>query len=251
VYLPSITGEREADLGVGNDFAHSNRAAPVLPPHSRAFGKTYGEWSAQWWQWAYALPADANHPLIDDGEVNCALGQQGKVWFLGGTYTLGPDLENPVPGGVAVVGVADRRCTVEVGKALFFPVLNASADNFLEEEPRSEEALRAEANLLMDFVNPEDLSVTIDGVAIDNLQDYRTDSPLFTYAPLPFPNLPGLAQGGGTSDAVADGYYLLLPPLSAGEHEIEFAGKVVLTDSEGNPVFSFRLDIHYALTVRR
>ena len=35
---------------------------PVIPPHANAFGKTYGEWAAEWWQWASALPADGTHP---------------------------------------------------------------------------------------------------------------------------------------------------------------------------------------------
>ena len=48
---------------------------------------------------------------------------------------------------------------------------------------------------------------------------------------------------------MADGYYLMLAPLSAGEHEIDFEGKVVLTDENEDPFFSFRLDISYDLTV--
>ncbi len=55
----------------------------VLPPNSHAFGKTYGEWSAAWWQWLYSMPTN-QHPLYDTAE--CSEGQSGKVWFLGGTY---------------------------------------------------------------------------------------------------------------------------------------------------------------------
>jgi len=29
----------------------------VLPPNSHAFGMTYNEWSAKWWQWAVNIPA--------------------------------------------------------------------------------------------------------------------------------------------------------------------------------------------------
>lgn len=48
---------------------------------------------------------------------------------------------------------------------------------------------------------------------------------------------------------MADGYYLMIPPLSAGEHEIDFVGKVELHDENGDVFFSFTLDIEYDLTV--
>ncbi len=53
----------------------------VLPPHSNAYGKTYGEWSILWWQWLASAPLDQNPGLDEDGEfIN--YGQSGQVWFL-------------------------------------------------------------------------------------------------------------------------------------------------------------------------
>ena len=37
----------------------------VLPANSKPYGKSYAEWSALWWQWAYGLPA-TGHPLFDE-----------------------------------------------------------------------------------------------------------------------------------------------------------------------------------------
>ena len=76
---------------------------------------------------------------------------------------------------------------------------------------------RACANDLLDLVS--DLSVEIDGMPLNNLEAYRAESPVFRWGPLPADNALG-APEGTESDAVAAGYFLLLPPLSVGVHEI-------------------------------
>ena len=108
-----------------------------MPLNSSAFGHSYGEWSARWWQWSYSLPT-THHPLFDT--AGCEAGQTGKVWFLGGTFTL-------IQQGNEVVGVAERTCDVPAGKALFFPLLNAEWDNVCPplDPPLSVPALRQAA----------------------------------------------------------------------------------------------------------
>src|SRR3989442_8315950 len=63
----------------------------VIPPNAKAFGMTYGEWSAKWWQWAFSLPVDQN-PFFDEGGTcsNGANGQPepGPVWFLTGVINV-------------------------------------------------------------------------------------------------------------------------------------------------------------------
>ena len=48
----------------------------VIPPTAKAYGMTYGEWSAKWWQWAYSLPVDQN-PFFDEGG-SCSNGANGQ-----------------------------------------------------------------------------------------------------------------------------------------------------------------------------
>ena len=36
----------------------------VFPPDALPFGKGYDEWSAEWWQWVFSIPASVN-PLLD------------------------------------------------------------------------------------------------------------------------------------------------------------------------------------------
>src|SRR5438309_457024 len=86
----------------------------ILPPQSHAFGKTYAEWSAAFWQWEYSLPVD-HHPLFDTAD--CKVGQSGKAFFLGGTFTV-------TQVGITVTGIVNRTCTIAAGKAIFFPIVN-------------------------------------------------------------------------------------------------------------------------------
>jgi hypothetical protein len=208
----------------------------VLPPNSTAFGKTYAEWSAEHWKWTYSLPAD-HHPLTDTAD--CSTGQSGKVWFLGGTFAptpLGPGL---------VVGVAHRNCRIPSGIALFFPILDVEA-SILEGNGTNEAELRTAAAALQDHA--ENLECTIDGVPVADLERYRVQSPLFTFGPLPANNLLG-APAGAMSLSVADGVYLLLAPLSAGQHTIHFSGDFRFTVADDGFDFEFILDISYNLTV--
>jgi hypothetical protein len=193
----------------------------VLPIQAHAFGKTYANWSAAWWQWALSIPAD-NHPLTDTADVST--GQKGAVWFLGGYFGS---------------TTAARHCTIPPGKALFFPILNVECST-VEPPPffgADEEELRANAKA---FVDPAtDLFAEVDGVSIQNLDQYRTQSPLFSFD-APQPNVLGVA-GPIQGESVSDGYYLLIPPLPVGEHTIHFGGTF--------PQFNFTIDVTYHITV--
>jgi hypothetical protein len=205
-----------------------SRGASVIPPIAKMYGMTYGEWSARWWQWAYSLSVDEN-PFFDvAGDCsNGANGQSGPVWFLTGVINES--------------GTAVRNCTVPSGKALFFPILNAEC-SALEGNGSTEEALRACAIGLIG--NEVSLAAEIDGVSIGHLEAYRTSSPLFSFGPLPDDNVLQYfgytASAGATSLAVADGFYVMLTPLSVGQHTIHFTG--------GIPDV-FTLDITYNLTI--
>src|SRR5574341_1319356 len=66
-------------------FAQGNPNPGVLPPRATAYGMTYGEWSARWWQWGLGQPA-ATNPIDDPTGAFCDVGQSGPVWFLAGTF---------------------------------------------------------------------------------------------------------------------------------------------------------------------
>ena len=61
------------------------RPSVVLPVVSNPYGKSYGEWAAAWWQWAYSIPA-AQNPITDTTGEFSDVGQSGPVFFLAGNY---------------------------------------------------------------------------------------------------------------------------------------------------------------------
>jgi hypothetical protein len=67
------------------------------------------------------------------------------------------------------------------------------------------------------------LQATVDGVAIPDLKKYRMQSPLFDVI-IPEDNVMGVPPGA--TQAVSDGFWILLRPLSPGKHEIDFTGSL-------------------------
>ncbi len=205
-------------LTSATDASATNPNPGILPPQSTPFGQSYGEWAADWWTW---LIEAGGVPNGDETGEYCAVGQSGKVWFLAGEW--GDEY------------AYQRECEVPAGKALFFPVQNYAWLSFPDDpyigfpdvpEPGGEDAVRA---LLADANDGSGgRSATIDGVAVQDLDDYRVTSPEF------YAQWPGWYYLGPNYD---DGWYLMLAPLSVGEHTISFTGW------DGN------VDVTYDLTV--
>lgn len=203
----------------------ASRTTPgVAPPQSHPHGLTYGEWAARWWQWALETPFSV-HPLLDFlTGADCSVGQQGRVWFLGGTFAIAPGVE--------------RDCTVPTGTALFFPIINAGYFAFLDDPPeqRTEEFVRAQV-ACGDYV----LAAEIDGVPVDMPERYLELSPLFEVN-LPDDNILGI-EPQLLSPSVDQGVYLFVRPLPVGEHTIHFSG------TQTCPFGSFVEQVTYRITV--
>ena len=212
----------------------------VVPPNARAYGLTYGQWSARHWQWVYSMSENQN-PLTDTAD--CSAGQSGPVWFIGGNFA-------PTVSGSNVVGNANRHCMVPAGKALFFPIIDSECSQ-VEGNGTTDAEFRACAKFVTDHV--KNLRATVDGVDIQNLLNYRVQSPLFYFVPMPDNNLLQfygyMAPAGTTSPLVSDGVFLMLSPLSRGAHTIHFEGELVLTTPQDPFDLTFSLDITYTIIV--
>jgi hypothetical protein len=198
-----------------------------LPPNSNAYGKGYAELAAGWLEWVLAIPAAAN-PILDPDGAFAAVGQSGKVWFLAGTTG----------------GSATRTVTVPAGTALFFPIVNYFWVNTPEYgDPAWSPAQEAFVRqfLAANIDTAQDLVLEIDGRPIPNLSSLRVASAV-GMCTLPDDNIFGIPFDPVPHECVADGYWALLPPLSAGNHTIRFAGGIA---SAG-----FSLDVTYYITVR-
>jgi hypothetical protein len=201
----------------------------AAPPNSKPYGKSYAEWSAAWWQWAYGLPVD-HHPLFDETGADAAVGQSGPVWYLGGVFN--------------VSGSAHRTITVPKGTALFFPIINVEWDNICPPGSLTIDELRDLAGATADLAT--NLICEVDGVSVPNLSQYRVPAGPFSVT-MPDGNI---FQLFGCADVVAgtygplmgDGYYVMLQPLSKGNHTLHFSATFA-------PPISFTLDIVYDITV--
>jgi hypothetical protein len=191
----------------------ASRQADVFPPEENVFGMTYGDWSAAWWQYVLSIETGAN-PVLDTTGNNCGIAQSSApVFFLAGAGTTDP---------------VTRTCTVPAGKALFFPILNVECST-VEASPFHGDNAQELRTCVADFINTVDedtLQASIDGKNVQNLTDFRVQSPLFDFimpAANNFLGLPGVTSGS----SVSDGYWLLLKPLSPGSHVIHFEGAEV------------------------
>ena len=200
----------------------------ILQPGESYAGMDYGEWSAAWWQWA-ANVSDPGSPVSDSTGAYCDVNQSGPVWFLAGNTG----------------GTSRRTCSVPAGKAILFPIINAECST-LEGDGSTEPELAGCAKDLMDHVTRTSASIDGTSVKLGKVSDgrFRFVSPLFT---LTFaPNNAFGVDPSGTTQAVADGFWVLVEPLSPGKHKVEFHGKAVFPEFDN---FVFKVDVFYRITV--
>jgi hypothetical protein len=207
-------------------FAIGDSVNPgVFSIDAKPYGVTYAEWTARWWQWVTSLPKEDN-PNYDYTGEKCAKGQEGPVWFLGPTFG----------------GSAERTCTMPAGKSILFPILTSSCDyitypNIKTESDLLECAMKGNEEGVME--------ASVDGVKLKDLQNYRIQSGLFNIT-IPENNVFG--GPSGISEAMVDGFFVFLEPLTPGRHEIHFAGSVV--DNPTTGVQSYSTDVTYHLIVK-
>jgi hypothetical protein len=129
--------------------------------------RTYGEWSALWWQTMLKLTNDRS-PVLDTAGRNCSLGDTPDMFFLAGNAG----------------GAVARTCSVPTGKPLFIPILNTECST-IEAPPffgRNDDELHACARALIDGVDPRTLSATLDGVPVADLARFRAPSPVYGFS---------------------------------------------------------------------
>jgi len=204
---PPLVQDRDGGALIDAAGAH------VYAPHSTVNGLTMGEWTARWWQWAASFPVDHTPTLDPTGEL-AGLGQQGPVFYLAGTTLFN---SNPFV----------RNITVESGAKFFVPLLNLIWVQLPGDPPWPtgravmDEVLRPATATTPGTVS---LGATLDGQPIGgDLFAHREVDPYadgFSVT-LPANNIFGVAPGT-YSPAGADGYWLMIGPLSVGQHQFKF-----------------------------
>jgi hypothetical protein len=205
-------------------------AIKPLPPDEKAFGRTLGEWQAAWAQWMLSIPENI-HPQNDKTGLKFGIGQHLPVWFLPPRWQA-----------------QQTSVVVPAGYTLFVPA-GPGGLTFYPPGARTDEQLLAERQ---EYAAQEQLTVlemSVDGVPIPDLRPYRNTTPVFPLV-LPPGNLFGIAVKSSKDQhlaAIADGYYLLLPPLPAGEHVIQGRFEGIDLGDNNKP---FKVEWIYHLTVQ-
>lgn len=197
-----------------------------------SYGKTIGEWSAEWWKWVRSIPKNEN-PLLASGDLDCSAGQSGPVFFLAGTTG---DSE------------VTRTCTSPIpkGKSLFFSPLNAMYYNDPADLPQFANVSEKQ-NALDGFISGAcNLKITVDGknilfsaVAID-----RTQSPIFPIK-IGDEDVFGGSAGAIDNQTLSDGFWVMLR-LPKGSHTLHVQG-AVCDPATHEPIF--QQDYKYVLQV--
>lgn len=235
---PSVSASTSNSASTGAGGSASN--IEILDPSMDHYGMSYQEWAAAWWQWVYALPA-TGHPLFDPTGASCQAGQSGEVFFLAGNLT---------PEAVT------RQCTIGADKALFFPVVNVTADNAGLDPADYQTDMQWQQQVVAFIDGIDDMSVTIDGELHGKAElfpAYRVGIYQSTYevpendSVYDFFGYP-VNVVGTVDPTFGDGVYLMLAPLPAGAHEIviyAFDG-----GASSGPEDDFTVDVTYELTIR-
>jgi len=196
-----------------------------VPAGQKVDGMSAVDLAAEWWKWAMAAPQEIN-PVADRSGRHCAVGQQGKVWFLAGGF------------GSSKVS---RECRVPADRHLFFPVVNMvyyrhpQNPNYTCEQAKRLAALNNDTAI--------DLFASLDGVGIPGIEKQRVKTEKCFDV---FERVPKSAGAPNAFPSATDGYWLLLQPLPKGRHTLTFGGKY----NRESPDFGRMVqDIEYRLTV--
>jgi hypothetical protein len=227
----------------------------VFPIGSTVKGKTYGQWGVSWWQWAVQQAATM-HPDKSMTVDNCP-GESGRVPMF---FLIAPTTHS--------------NCVVPEDTPIMFPTFNvewsveeASMSGYPARQTcfvpaklfgTSYAALLACATATADHLTRSSaggnseatVEARVDGRGLQNLEDYRVRSnpPPFMYSAGPG-NLFGLTDQDGRS--VADGFWIILRPLSPGKHTVQFTASVPFPDAQPPfTPFTFAPRAEYCLVVQ-
>ncbi len=228
----AMTGERD-----------ENRSL-VVAPHSVVDGKTLQEWAAVWAKWFWAFPVNDN-PMRDTTGEKAKFGDLGRIFLLAGWFGTPPS------------GTIYRSVTIPANKCIFFALESATDDN-VGNGCTTPGTTKCDGRLTIDalfaqlgeLVKPISLHASVDGKQLLNLWAHKETAPVFSYTLQLTDNLYQGVNGYAGPDAlgtvfpvVADGYYLMLRPLSVGHHTINFGSTTNFVGQE------LTVDITYEITV--
>jgi hypothetical protein len=182
------------------------------------YGVDIATWAERSTQWIWGTPLDQS-PLFDPTGANCAVNQQGPVWYI--ARIAGPP-----------VMVGNRECTIPHQKSILL-YIGAVVDSWpcpaipgWDPAPGQSlyDFLAADAKFFMDTV--DSLSVSLDSTPMQDVFSYRyvsDDLYLLTGDPSLTEVLDPCITGEPLQ-TLQDGYFMMFKPLDPGKHTIVVHG---------------------------
>jgi hypothetical protein len=208
-----------------------------------------GQLDAAWWSWAVSTPASKS-PLIG-GDPNYSDEQCNgqrvtktatNEWFLAGSAG-----EVSEDGGTVISGSGEERtCDVPAGTHLVFPILSNICATPVDVDPADPDALDKLSECVKtftgDMLEDGEYYVKVDGQDVAANRIVRAQPSRYTINFYDDPNSEddnlfavfADPRYSGEQSAASAGLYVRLPPLSKGEHTIEWGG---IFDYEGGPLY--------------
>jgi len=186
----------------------------------------YDTYTDGWVYWFLSTPSEFNLSNPELEEVDCSVNQSGHVWYLAGAFA-------PIEDGMATNpgDILERDCLIPEGTKLLFPLANIFANDLTADGAES-------FNYLITTLasGSTDLVVVVDGVPLQNLELYQFQE--FEAFEIDCQFEPFC---DGQEFAVHAGNYIMINPLSPGQHTIEFGGSY--------PDLGFQTGALYNITV--
>jgi hypothetical protein len=175
----------------------------IFPRNSEPCGKSWEDWTIEWWKWLLSFPKDINPAFDLDGKIFHITPNDREIWFLVGT----------------IGGVAERYYKVDSQKPVLFPIFNYIVS--FADEPKAKEDKDLVNIVARDIDNIPTPFVSINGQSLNSLLQYRVSTEVFDLD-LPESNL--VTNEACSTKAASDGYWLILKPLAPGKYDIRCNG---------------------------
>lgn len=176
----------------------------ILSPDFNLFGKTSGDYTAEWYQYIYSVSTNGDYFFPDASPL-----ADKRVYFLQRTPNYFPSL------GIQTYTVPDDVY-------LFFPILGYEWDNIDAVPPLAPAEMRDALRANLDAIIA--VHASIDGVSLTNPLAYRTESPVFSVSLATADNYFSFFFGrpitGLVDPMVAGGYLIMVKPLPPGLHDV-------------------------------
>ena len=173
------------------------------------YGKTYGEWTVEWWCWILGIPKRVN-PIVDKSGEYTTMNQQNRdVFFLAGKLAE------------EQVDLPERCCKVTAHKSILVPVINSESNPLENPELKNDDDIEKHVKSDQNTIRKESVQCYVDGKVIPT---QRISSDPSTFDVCMVDDNVFNVRSGGMTRASADGYWTFLKPLPKGEHIISFQG---------------------------